>query len=161
MKEIVLTQNKVAVVSDQDFEWLNRWKWQYGSDGYARRTALAGGKQILLAMHRQITGCPKGLEVDHINRVRLDNRRENLRIVTRKQNSHNLGIRKNNTSGVAGVYWDKRKNKWKVHIMVDGKKMHLGYSKLLYVAAKIRKAADKKYGFVTPERRSSVPDLNR
>ena len=66
-------------------------------------------------------------EVDHINRVRGDNRWENIRHVSRSCNIKNSGNRKDNTSGVKGVYWDTTYNKWHSQIMVNKKVKNLGY----------------------------------
>lgn len=55
---------------------------------------------------------PDGMQIDHINRVKDDNHAENLRIVTRSQNARNIGLKRNNTSGATGVYWDSEKEKW-------------------------------------------------
>lgn len=81
-----------ALVDDEDFAALSEYHWCRHSRGYAKRR-VQGNVQIL--MHRQIMGdAPAdGLEVDHINRCKLDNRRSNLRWVTRSENVRNTGIR--------------------------------------------------------------------
>lgn len=64
--------------------------------------------------------------LDHINRVRNDNRIENLRIATFAENNWNAGIRTDNTSGVKGVSQDKGSRKWRSQISINGKKVYLG-----------------------------------
>jgi hypothetical protein len=79
-------------------------------------------------MHRQIANPPDGKEVDHINGVTLDNRRENLRVCSHSQNMHNRRLRqKNNKSGYKGVHWLARTKRWVAEIRVNGKSRHLGY----------------------------------
>ncbi|MFG0787933.1 HNH endonuclease [Delftia tsuruhatensis] len=78
----------------EDLEHVARWKWQRAahSKGYVRRTALISNrprKYKTIYLHRLITACPEGMEVDHINGDPLDNRRANLRIVTRAENGQN------------------------------------------------------------------------
>ena len=65
-------------------------------------------------------------QMDHINRIKTDNRWENLRPATRQQNSMNC-TRNNNTSGKKGVSWDKQNGKWQARIRVNGKLHHLGF----------------------------------
>lgn len=66
-------------------------------------------------------------EIDHINRVRHDNRWKNLRLVGRTLNCQNRGISKLNKSGVTGVFLDKRNNKWKSGIYINNKYIYLGH----------------------------------
>jgi hypothetical protein len=66
-------------------------------------------------------------QIDHINRVKDDNRICNLRLCTQEQNLQNYGPQKNNTSGYRGVYFDKKVGKWFARITIWGKKKHLGY----------------------------------
>lgn len=130
MKEIQLTQGKVAIVDDEDFEWLNQWKWCVNGDGYAHRHAqMVNGKQTKVKMHREILGLIKGdsKDCDHINGNRIDNRRENLMVCKRSENSHNQKISIDNTSGFKGVYWDKPYKKWRARILINNKRKHLGY----------------------------------
>lgn len=65
-------------------------------------------------------------DVDHINQDKRDNRIENLRLATRSQNMINCGLKTNNTSGVRGVYWSKRKQRWIARIMKDRKHIWIG-----------------------------------
>lgn len=86
-------------------------------------------------------------EIDHINGDRGDNRIVNLRAVTRLENHRNKKKPKNNTSGVIGVSFRKRDQKWKAQIMVKGKHLHLGCFANKADAIAARKAAEVKYGF--------------
>lgn len=125
MKEIKLTQGKVAVVDDADYQWLTEiGKWQF--DRYAYCTRKIGGKRRSIRMHRLIAEKMflefGGLEVDHINRNKLDNRRDNLRLVTRSQNIMNQDWESRKISGHnckpwgRWVYWDKSRRKWKAKV---------------------------------------------
>ncbi len=78
-------------------------------------------------LHHLILPKKKGFEVDHINRDVMDNRRENLRYVTSSQNGMNRGMMKSNTSGYRGVTWDKKTEKWRARIGLNGKQIWLGY----------------------------------
>ena len=114
MKEIQLTQGKVTKVSDEDYDDLMKYKWQYdllsnGKDGYARRWNPDGSN---IRMHRHILGLTDpSIYVDHIDRDKLNNQRENLRIATFAQNSQNVPKSKENPSSkYKGV--TKRINRW-------------------------------------------------
>lgn len=115
MKEIPLSRGLVTIVDDDDYEWLTQWEWHATVAGYAARNKPRPDRGIIL-MHRAIMTPPDDMVVDHINRNPLDNRRENLRVVTHRQNIINMGARKHNTSGFRGVGWDKEKRKWRVQI---------------------------------------------
>ena len=131
MKEIKLTQNKVALVDDEDFEYLNQFKW-YALKSYSTHYAVRGirlkGKGITILMHRVILNMPKEMKTDHINHESLDNRRVNLRICTDSQNAMNMNSHKNSSSRFKGVSWHKRDKKWQVRIGYKKKVKYLGYS---------------------------------
>lgn len=118
MREIPLTQGRVALIDEADFDWLNQWKWHYDK-GYATRTS----KKIF--MHRVIMRPPLGMVTDHINGNGLDNRRSNLRLATVTQNCQNARIRKDNTSFFKGVYRTNT-DKWRARIQVGKKRLFLG-----------------------------------
>jgi hypothetical protein len=66
-------------------------------------------------------------EIDHINRIRNDNRIANLREADRSVNTQNTNLQRNNTSGFRGVDWHKHRNAWRARISVNGKMKNLGY----------------------------------
>ena len=78
--------------------------------------------RVIYLMHKN--EIPK--EIDHINRIKCDNRVENLRAATSGQNQANATIRHDNTSGIKGVSWDCRSERWRVRITTNGKVKYLG-----------------------------------
>ena len=105
----------VTLVDDEDYEWLNQWRWTAVSThrrngGYAMR--VEKGRTIL--MHRMVLNAPAGVEVDHVNGNGLDNRRSNLRLATHAQGMANRRRFKNSKSGFKGVHFDKQLGKWKL-----------------------------------------------
>jgi hypothetical protein len=143
MKKIKLTKGFYATVDDEDFEWLSQWSWCF-TNGYALRATNRGER---FYMHRVINKTPKGLETDHINRDRLDNRRSNLRTVTRIQNSRNHGAHKHNSTGIRGVVWRKNERMYCAQIGVNKKKISLGYFHDINLAIEARRKAEIYYGF--------------
>jgi hypothetical protein len=132
MKEIQLTQNKVTIVDDEDFEYLNQFKWCADKSPkfdyyFATKRIVKNGKASTLRMHRLIMGAKTGEYVDHINHDTLDNRRCNLRLCSNSQNNMNKYVVSSNTSGFKGVNFDKRNNKWRSYITKDGKQYGCGY----------------------------------
>lgn len=111
---------------------------------YGNHTTIKGKTVIL---HSQILNTPKGMMVDHINGNTLDNRRYNIRNVTQGQNNQNKqGAYKNNkSSGVRGVTWHKRLNKWHASVMVTGKQTYVGQFDTIENAEKAVKEARAKY----------------
>lgn len=105
----------------------NRVGW-LRSDGYLETTLL--GKKY--KVHRLVWLLNRGVwpkrHIDHVNGKRDDNRIENLREATPAQNNqHSSKVRPNNTSGMPGVCWDRRRGKWYAQIQVEGKHVFLGY----------------------------------
>lgn len=129
MKQIKLTQNRFALVDDSDFEWLNQFKWSVNSNKYVwRYTGRINRKTKGITMHKLIMKTPKGLQIDHINGDRFDNRRCNLRICTCSQNCMNRKATTKSTTGYRGVTRiPKYKAIWQARIEINGKKISLGF----------------------------------
>ena len=167
MKEIKLTPEMVLSVVDYnpssgDFHW--RWRqgrerttltWNsrfafkkcssINSDGYLM--IMINGKAYpahRLAWLIVYGTMPDGF-IDHINRVRTDNRISNLRLVTHSENMQNRKIQKNNKSGYRGVSWDAKYGKWRARINASGKCINLGYHDTAELAAVAFEAARMKY----------------
>ena len=137
------TKGVLVKVDDADFEWLVQYKWSIISSGYAM--ANINGKPTL--MHRLINNTPQGFDTDHINMDKLDNRRVNLRVATRRQNMLNTGPSKSNKLGVKGVSFDKwTRDSKKYRTYVRGK--YIGRFKTLHDAALAYKMAIKELPWV-------------
>jgi hypothetical protein len=124
---IPLSKGLEAVVDSESLHLVQGYKWCVNSRGYAvRNTPRVNGKRKTIYMHRLIAGTPQGLETDHINGNKLDNRISNLRHATTSQNQHNRGAPVTSPSGVKGVLWHSRLKKWRVRIKVQGREIHVG-----------------------------------
>ena len=142
--KIPLTQGKFALVDEEDFERITRYKWLYDR-GYARRRFQINGVQHMMHMHREVMQAPEGYEVDHINGDKLDNRKCNLRVVTHQRNMFNMTSHKDSTSPYKGVYWNKERKKWTTQIAINGKRKHIGHFENEEDAAEAYNQAAKKY----------------
>jgi hypothetical protein len=100
-----------AIVDAADAEWASQWAWGI-SNGYARRGKRRDGKPASVYMHCELLGKPSknGLEVDHISRNRLDNRRKEG----------------GTSSPYRGVYWHKILGIWRAQVTVGGRKFLVG-----------------------------------
>ena len=125
-QRIALTNGGYALVDKEDYEYLNQWEWRRETLGYACRFETIDGKRRLIKMHRVIAQVPEDMCTDHINMDRLENRKENLRVATKSQNSMNTRVRKDSTTGYKGVYKRKSTGMYRVHIAKDGVKRWLG-----------------------------------
>lgn len=131
MKEIKLSQNKITLVDDEDYNYLNQFNW-YANERdytfYALRNKWENGKLEIVFMHREILKLIKGDGKigDHKDRNGLNNQRYNLRIVSPSVSMLNRKKNKNNTSGYKGVSWNKNAKKWIVHVGFNGKDIYCG-----------------------------------
>lgn len=119
---IIKTKHNDIIVDDEDYEYLNQFKWYSKKTPYtfyAYRHIYINEKRTNIAMHTEITGYSI---TDHIDGNGLNNCRSNLRKVTCSQNQMNTSKRLNCTSKYKGVCWSRRLNKWRCQIL----RFHLG-----------------------------------
>lgn len=132
MKKIRLTQGKYALVDDEDFNYLNSFKWhstkitKSAKTCYAVRNQRQNGIKKNITMHRFLMNFPVGKQIDHKDGNGLNNQRENLRICNSSENHRNGKIRVDNTSGYKGVTWHKKNKKWQTGLTVLGKYIFIG-----------------------------------
>ncbi len=131
MKKIPLTQGKFALVDDEDFEWLNQFRWfahyEPRPDAfYANRNVSKEHKGEPVRMARLIMNTPKGMVCDHINGNTLDNRKSNLRNCSVAQNNMNRKGVGGTYSGYKGVF-PAGNSGWFSRIGYKGKKIYLGF----------------------------------
>lgn len=84
---------------------------------------------------------PTGMQIDHIDLCRSNNRIENLRLATKVQNRYNTPVQKNSISGIKGVKYNKKNRNWNASIRVDKKTIHLGTFKCPFKAGEVAKIA--------------------
>jgi hypothetical protein len=146
--EIIMTDKELiergrAIISLDKVEAVIDYKWYLSSNGYA--CSRSNGSKITL-LHRLIMDAAEEDIIDHIDRDRLNCVNSNLRKCTSSQNSMNSPMRKNNTSGVMGVWRNNRiKKPWTAEIFVSGKKIRLGNYETLEEAKRDRLEAERKY----------------
>lgn len=126
----------------EDLEMVSSHRWIIDSVGYPSTAENGRSKRLhRILLDRKLA---KGLVVDHINRDKLDNRKANLRVCTQKDNMRNASIACNNKSGVTGVFFDKKVNRWRAQVYIKGKTKHVGIFDDFEEAVKARKDAEKK-----------------
>lgn len=140
MKLIPLTKGKFTEVDDEDFDWLNQWKWHANKTKHTcyaiRHTPMINNQRTKVLMHREILNVRKEVVVDHKDGNGLNNQRSNIRKCTTSQNLMNQKPRIGLTSQYKGVSFLKSKNRWRVQIGFNGGQIFLGYFKSEVEAAK-------------------------
>ena len=131
MKTIPLSRGFFALVDDEDYEGLSKFKWYANGRAKiyaARRIYIKGGKgkSVHIYMQKELLCLPPEVHIDHINSEGLDNRKCNLRIATQHQNCMNQRIqRRQKSSRFKGVTWDKSKSKWMSQINLNKRHFYL------------------------------------
>lgn len=139
-KKIPLGHGQFAIVDDEDYEAVSRYKWHTMANSTGSHIYAA----TKLRMHRLILDAPPGYMVDHINGDTLDNRRSNLRLCTNSQNQQNTPSR-GGSSQYKGVSFQVKSGKWIAAFQYNGIRYYCGMWDSEEDAAK---AVDKKRGEV-------------
>jgi len=131
--KVLLNDGSIALFDEDRFAEVSKHNWYRGRNGYVYSTSVPHR-----LLHRVL--CPEiQNNIDHINRNPLDCRSCNLRPCNQSQNSINTGLKKNNTSGVKGVYFIKSTGKWRAMIMKGKRNIHLGVFATIAEAEQARK----------------------
>jgi hypothetical protein len=156
MKEISLTQDQITLVDDNDFKRISKHRWEarrYSRGSvfyvYAIRRITKSRKTTTIRMHREILGllATDKMDTDHMNGNTLDNRRLNLRVASRRQNTYNSRLYRNNTLGFKGVMRNTGGRFTARICLVSGKRKSVGTFRTLIEAARAyNKAACEYYG---------------
>lgn len=126
---VPITQGGYTLVDDEDAHIVGHWRWRLFANRYPGRGIRPGGrhgKQGVIYLHRAITDAGPGEAVDHINGDPRDNRRANLRIVSKRQNNWNKRPVLGAESQYKGVGLDRRKGLWTASIGANGVSYSLG-----------------------------------
>jgi hypothetical protein len=144
----IIVSGKVIVFDTEDYNKLIKYTWNLDVHGYP--VTRINNKVTFL--HNLIIKSPNGLLVDHIDRNKLNNHKDNLRVVTSSQSNMNKGKQKNNKSGYRGVYWDNNTKRWQAKINLNKKSIFLGTFRTAIDAAKKYNEASRiyhgKYGYI-------------
>jgi hypothetical protein len=125
---IPLTKGHVAFIDKDDFDKVKDYAWWSDYDKVLDSFYAKGwidGKNI--RMHRLILNVPTNTIVDHKDHNTLNNKKNNLRLCTQSQNCQNKRMQSDNSTGYKGVYLEKKTNKYRSKIRINGKLKHLGY----------------------------------
>lgn len=128
--KIKLNDGSLCIVDTEDYLLFCNHYWRKNENGYVESN--------IGTIHRIITKCPNNKEVDHINHNKLDNRKENLRICTKSENNFNrLAANRTSTTGIRGVFFDKRANRYKVEFTFNNEHYDFGLFKDLETAKNV------------------------
>lgn len=125
MQPLQLTNGDYTLIDQEDLERCIKFRWLLTSKGYAKRQDK--GRDVFL--HNFILSLPSSSGVDHINRDKLDNRKENLRIANPTQQNSNQGLRSDNTLGFKGVSFEVAASgrvRYRAKLFVKQKQIYFG-----------------------------------
>lgn len=145
----ILISGFVVLVDDEDVALVNKYRWSVYRDKYPIILHRSGphSNRLVIQLPRLLMDAPKGMEVDHINGDRLDNRRSNLRVCSHAENMRNRKRRVDNRSGYKGVYWDPARSSWRAEIRHNKRVYWLGrFDSVKDAARAYDEAAERLHG---------------
>lgn len=129
----------------EDYDLIKGFHWKSDNRGYILCQIKKHGKVKSIYLHRISANPPSGVSIDHINGNKFDNRKCNLREVTQTQNCYNKPLSSKNKSGVTGVFWHSKKNKWLVNISHNNQSVYIGLYEKFEDAVQARYEAEDMY----------------
>lgn len=149
--EMRLPSGGYTTISSVSIEHYRKYSWHLNGNGYVKRLIpRGGGRYKHVYLHRELLGLGDYLKDgrlgDHVNRNKLDNRPENLRVVDKRGNNINRGRQRNNVTGTTGVSPHSRGG-YHAHIYSNGKLVYLGYFKNIDDARAVRVEAERLLGW--------------
>lgn len=123
---ILFVENTDVYFDIEDLPIIKSRIWGIDKDGYLVHSYFYFGQLRFVRFHRLIMDVKPAQIVDHINRNRADNRKNNLRVCERTENDRNRGLYATNTSGITGIHYDKKRNKWVASITYNCKRLFIG-----------------------------------
>lgn len=126
---IIKIHDYEVIIDDEDYERVSAIEWKPSFNGYFISHSTVNGKQVCTHLHRFIIGNTSVKDTDHINQNKLDNRKANLRICSRSENSYNRPKPYAASSKYKGVYWCRAVGKWAANINHRYRTIGLLYSK--------------------------------
>lgn len=144
--EGIISTNKLQIADELQSTWYPAYSKRTKTFYVQGNFTTTNGKRKSVFLHRWITNPPKGMVVDHKNHDTLNCTDSNLRVIQQSENLQNAnGSYKNSKSGMRGVSWFKKYEKWRVSVSSNGKAKHIGYYSDLEEARNAAIAARKKY----------------
>lgn len=137
---VILRTGDEMICDLEDWEVLKGYTWTKDKWGYA--SAFINRKRR--KFHIEVMGKKDGYVIDHEDRNKLNNQRNNLRFLTKSGNAVNSKLSKNNTSGIKGVQ-KTRSGRWVARLMINGKNLCLGTYDTIEEAAEARRKGEEKY----------------
>lgn len=126
---VYTNKNEEILIDKDDIENVTQYTWYIQKNGYVARKTKKNRMNKTIYLHRSIYGITCSKEVDHINRNKLDNRKENLRVCNHIDNQHNMKPATGLTSKYKGVCWDKRRKAWRMRLKCNDKEAICEYYK--------------------------------
>jgi len=149
----------------EDYNIIKNYNWRIHKK-YVEAYVPMSNPRRQICMHRLVMGLDNEVydytkDVDHIKTEhKFDNRKSNLRVVNKRENNCNRVLQKNNTSGYSGIYWAKDRNKWRVRININGKRMLFSCDNLEEAYSLRRELEDEYYGNYSYRRSQEIAEQN-